>query len=81
MGCDVNCLSAFRDCLDLNGLRDIDLKWHRFTWNNKRKEGFIEERLDRFVANSAWYDLFPYVIVENLVWDGSDMETLRILGV
>lgn len=53
VGCDFNNLSAFRDCLDINGLRDIDSKGYSFTWSNKRLEGFIEERLDRFVANLA----------------------------
>lgn len=45
---------------------------HEFTWSNNRVDGYIEERLDRVVANSGWMPLFPTTCVENLVWDGSD---------
>lgn len=72
IGYDLINVRAFRNCLDANGFRELDSWGHQFTWNNKRKDGFIEEKLDRFVANSAWWSLFPEANVENLVWDGSD---------
>lgn len=53
--CDFNNLCAFRDCLHTNDLRDIVASGHPYTWRNNRQEGFIEERLDRFVANSFSY--------------------------
>ncbi|CAO2825064.1 unnamed protein product [Amaranthus hypochondriacus] len=65
-------MCAFRDCLDINNLREIGSFGHPFTWSNKRIDGFIEEKLDRCVANQAWWTLFPLASVENLVWDGSD---------
>lgn len=43
-----------------------------FTWKNNRVEGFIEEKLDRVVANDEWFSLFPSAFYENLSWDGSD---------
>lgn len=65
--CDFNDLCAFRECLDQNDLLDIQSFGHPFTWSNKRIEGFIEEKLDRYVANSGWWGLFPLASVENLV--------------
>lgn len=50
--CDFNNICAFRDCLDKNGLRDLDTVGHQFTWRNNRTDGFIEERLDRVVATT-----------------------------
>lgn len=70
--CDFNNLSAFRDCLDRNSLRDLGAAGHPFTWCNNRMEGLIEERLDRFVATENWRTLFPLAFVENTIWDGSD---------
>lgn len=79
--CDFNSMYAFRDCLDANGFRNIDSSGHEFTWSNRRTEGYIEEKLDRYVATEEWRDMFPTAAVENIVWDGSDhypiMLTLR----
>lgn len=41
-------------------------------WSNKRLEGFIEERLDRFVATEDWRSIFPIPIAEYVIWDGFD---------
>lgn len=70
--CNFNELCAFRGCLDKNDMRDIDSVGYPFTWSNKRLDGFIEEKIDRYVANSGWWELFPWARVENLIWDGSD---------
>lgn len=72
VGCDFNNICAFRDCLALNGLREIESSGLLFTWNNRRSDGFIEEKLDRCVANERWYVSFPLARVENVTWDGSD---------
>lgn len=69
---DFNSISAFRDCLDGNSLRDIESSCPPFTWSNKRAEGLIEEMLDRCVANSSWWSLFPNAFVDVLIWDSSD---------
>lgn len=61
--CDFNSLYSFRNCLDRNGLVDLGANGHHFTWSNKRTEGFIEERLDRFVATQSWKSLFPSAYV------------------
>lgn len=58
--------------MDANNLRELDTRGYRFTWNNKRREGFIKEKLDRFVANPGWWAIYPNAIVENFIWDDSD---------
>lgn len=65
-------MKGFRDALDHNNLRDISYKGPLFTWNNGRTNGYIEERLDRFVANLEWQDIFRNAVVENIIWDSSD---------
>lgn len=56
----------------MSGLREIHNTGCRFTWKNNRVDGFIEEKLDRIVANDAWCSLFPMATSKNLIWDGSD---------
>lgn len=56
----------------MNALRDLGALGHPFTWSNKRSEGLIEERLDRFMAFEEWRSMFPKAIVENIIWDGFD---------
>lgn len=74
--CDSNNMAAFHDCLDKNGLKDIDSLGHPFTWNNRRTEGYIEEKLDRCVSNDTWGSLFPGAFVDIITWDGSDHSPL-----
>lgn len=69
---DFNNICAFKDCLDGNSLRDIESCGHPFTWSNKREDGFIEEKLDRCIANSSWWSLYPNAYVDVLIWDNSD---------
>lgn len=76
--CDFKNISAFRDCLDHNDLRELEFVGYPFTWRNNRAEGFIEEKLDRVVANNKWHNLFPMASSENVAWDGSDHTPLLV---
>ena len=69
---DFNSLNAFRSCLEVNDLDDLGAEGYKFTWSNKRSEGFIEERLDRCVGNTVWRHFFDNISVENVIWDDSD---------
>lgn len=71
-GCDLSSVSNFRSALAEVGLKDLGCLGHLFTWSNRRAEGFVEERLDRAVANEEWMDLLPCFSVENVTWDSSD---------
>ena len=50
-------MGAFRDAVDNYGLHDLGLQDNKFTW----QRGGIKERLDRFLADSSWMQLFPSV--------------------
>lgn len=47
----------------------VDLGWggNRFTWENRQNgRAFIKERLDRFLANKEWLDIFEDASVDHL---------------
>lgn len=64
-------IKDFREALDHHNLRDVHYKGHPFTWSNGRVNGFIEERLDRVVANPVWHDMFKDAVVDTIIWDSS----------
>ncbi|CAL1387451.1 unnamed protein product [Linum trigynum] len=48
-------MGAFTYCLAEAGLLDLGFRGYPFTWENRRRVGgYIEERLDRFLANDGW---------------------------
>ncbi|KAH9776449.1 putative reverse transcriptase/RNA-dependent DNA polymerase [Citrus sinensis] len=54
---------ALRDC----DLKDVGFKGYPFTWSNGRYgQGFVEERLDKFVCNKKWSEIFVDGEVSNL---------------
>lgn len=57
----------FQACLDGCDLQDLRWRGYQFTWcNNQMGDGRIEERLDRFCANSSWLALFDCWQVDHL---------------
>ncbi|GMI79837.1 hypothetical protein HRI_001653000 [Hibiscus trionum] len=53
-------IKNFRNCLTRNNLFDCKPTSGWFTWTKVRPlTPVIHERLDRFIANSAWQDLYP----------------------
>ncbi|KAK2640212.1 hypothetical protein Ddye_028007 [Dipteronia dyeriana] len=56
-----------RDVVDDCDLGDLRFSSPKFTWNNKRYgQDNIQERLDRFLANTQWRDTFLNNRVEHL---------------
>jgi hypothetical protein len=52
-------MEAFQKTLEDCLLCDLDFKWPQFTWVNGRNGmDFIQERLDKAVANSEWCNFF-----------------------
>ncbi|XP_074277873.1 uncharacterized protein LOC141601483 [Silene latifolia] len=50
----------FRDCVHYCDLMDIKGKGDFYTWNNKQVPGSRHySRIDRFLVNSEWMDLYP----------------------
>ena len=61
------------EALDFCGLEDLHYVGHPFTWtNNQGGEANLQERLDRFVANASWKDLFGSSSVTHLEKRKSD---------
>ncbi|PON77977.1 Endonuclease/exonuclease/phosphatase [Parasponia andersonii] len=55
------------------GLCDLGFSGPMITWNNKReKVANIQERLDLFLYDEEWYNMFPKAQVENLAYSRSD---------
>ncbi|XP_057791345.1 uncharacterized protein LOC131008488 [Salvia miltiorrhiza] len=51
---------GFRSAVIDGGISDIPLSGYQFTWSRGLgTENFVEERLDRAMANSDWKTLFP----------------------
>ncbi|XP_035547368.1 uncharacterized protein LOC118348906 [Juglans regia] len=66
-------MSMFREVLSENNLSDLGYVGCPFTWSNKHgDQTFTKERLDRFVANHKWRDMFRRVKVKSLVAVCSD---------
>lgn len=61
------------DALNFCCLEDLHYVGHPFTWtNNQGGEANLQERLDRFVANTRWKDLFGSSSVTHLEKRKSD---------
>lgn len=57
----------FQEALNYGAIRDFGWRESRFTWSNRRKkERLISKRLDRYVCNNAWFDMFPFPLVKNV---------------
>ncbi|XP_021836918.2 uncharacterized protein [Spinacia oleracea] len=66
-------MDAFRGAVDVCGLRDMGYKGSCFTWKRgKTPETFIRERLDRFLADTEWCNLFPHFSVRHFPIYSSD---------
>jgi exonuclease III len=66
-------MDQFREALENCGLSDLGYKGAKFTWSNCQHDGnFIQERLDRAVANKAWCELIATYEVQVLAARSSD---------
>ncbi|XP_042950087.1 uncharacterized protein LOC122282202 [Carya illinoinensis] len=66
-------MREFREVLSDCHLRDLGYVGSLFTWSNRRgEEDLVKERLDRFLANSLWCDMFPNLRVTHGVVAYSD---------
>ncbi|GMI65678.1 hypothetical protein like AT1G43760 [Hibiscus trionum] len=66
-------MSAFRNALQDYQLSNLGYEGTRYTWQKGRTPSTnIRERLDRGVANAAWWDLFSNYSVSHLTHSFSD---------
>ncbi|XP_070027616.1 uncharacterized protein [Nicotiana sylvestris] len=63
----------FANFINTCKLVDLGFQGSRYTWTNKRRHGYtILERLDRFLANYDWLNLYPEDLVNHLPRTYSD---------
>ncbi|TXG59697.1 hypothetical protein EZV62_014270 [Acer yangbiense] len=77
---DVNLLPwVFRQATDNCDLMDLGSSGPFLTWNNRREgRDNVQERLDRFLADSAWRDKFYNANVEHLGFNSSDHRAILL---
>ena len=74
-----NQMQLFKDVLDECGFMDLGFVSPKFTWNRHFEDGrSIWERLDRGLANNAWFQKFPGSRVHHLRCDSLDHVPLFI---
>ncbi|XP_021747129.1 uncharacterized protein LOC110712979 [Chenopodium quinoa] len=66
-------MDAFRDAIDVCGLKDLGYKGCKFTWQwGKSEENLIRERLDSFLGDDDWCEMHPNFSIKHLVREESD---------
>lgn len=71
-------MSNFGEVINQCYLMDLGFQGQNFTWNNKQKEsGYIQECLDRFLANFSWKSMFQEAQVTHLDYFGSDHRIIK----
>jgi len=66
-------IKGFRHAVLGFGLFDVPVEGSAFTWFKSLSTAHaVEERLDRALANNAWFNLFSNALLENLVAPASD---------
>ncbi|KAL6205410.1 hypothetical protein ACLB2K_022670 [Fragaria x ananassa] len=65
-------MDGFREVLNVCNLKDLYYTGPSFTWRGNRHGVEVKERLDRFLGNGAWLQLFPTSKVTHLLPNESD---------
>ncbi|PNX81081.1 hypothetical protein L195_g037096, partial [Trifolium pratense] len=66
-------INGFRSAVLESGLADVHMEGYPFTWfKSLGTFRAVEERLDRALANDAWFHKFPNAVLENLPAPASD---------
>ncbi|XP_074337494.1 uncharacterized protein LOC141674688 [Apium graveolens] len=66
-------IEGFVQTVDDCGLLDLGFEGEKFTWERCHgKYNWVQERLDRGLANRSWCELFPFAVVKVLEVSTSD---------
>ncbi|PWA81757.1 hypothetical protein CTI12_AA183830 [Artemisia annua] len=66
-GCNNSQMEAFREACNFCNLNDMSASGVKFTWNNGRRgTANVKKRLDRFLTNADWLNMFPGASFHNL---------------
>jgi len=72
-GVDISITNLFNSTLRQCGLTDLGYTGYKYTWvNNQVNQHHIQERIDRFCANSLWISQFPRYLNKHLLRYSSD---------
>lgn len=69
----------FPECCQSVGIQSVKYTGPAWTWTNGRKgTANIKQRLDRFLANAHWKNLFPNAVSHNCGFFGSDHRVVKL---
>lgn len=71
-------MEEFRKTLDECELNDLNSKGSLYTWHGTRGNNRIWERLDRFISNTNFEEMFNKMEVHNLDWLYLDHRPIEI---
>ncbi|XP_070679310.1 uncharacterized protein [Malus domestica] len=74
----VTSMRDFREFIANNELVDLGYEGYPFTWRNKRDSLPIQQRLDRGLASTGWFNLYPDTKIIHVVLEGSDHSLLLL---
>ncbi|XP_074313403.1 uncharacterized protein LOC141648573 [Silene latifolia] len=73
-------MNNFRDAVDEAGIRDIPMEGYEFTFDNGQVgEDNRQSRIDRAMANEAWFELYPYARLLHLNREWSDHCPIKVI--
>ncbi|KAL8156372.1 hypothetical protein AgCh_001462 [Apium graveolens] len=73
-------MEGFKQTIEECGLEDLGFEGEAFTWERARgTERWVQERLDRGMANVDWLELFPSAVVKVLEVSSSDHLPLYLM--
>lgn len=76
---DNDSMQSFRDCFNDCNLQDLGYHGDIYTWSNRRRANpLVFERLDHFLGNQVFFNLFGYLSVKNLEWAKSDHKAIEL---
>lgn len=53
-------------------LLDLGFEGYPYTWMNRRRKGFIQERINRALATKEWVQCYQQAVVKHVVFEQSD---------
>lgn len=74
---DKGVLEGFKETIDFCNLKDIKSRGPPFTWCNRRNFNNIWERLDRFLCNDRFEDMFQDSFALHLDWSNYDNRPIK----
>lgn len=72
-------IESFREAIGDRNLRDIKGRGSTFTWNSRRHNNCVWERLDRFLCNSYFDNLLENFSINRFNWMNYDHRPIEFI--